>query len=100
MIDFIGIQLNTIINKDQFTGLKIYLFGSTTYSLDNSDIDLLVEFLPESHPGLFEMGALKEDLEERLGCQVDLLTRKAVEGSRNLIRRNAILGNRVTLYVR
>jgi predicted nucleotidyltransferase len=65
-----------------------------------SDVDLLVEFLPGSNIGLFEMGALKEDLEERLGCQVDLLSRRAVEHSRNPIRRAAILAQPIPVYVR
>ncbi len=66
----------------------------------NSDVDLMVEYLPGANAGLFEMGALKEDLEDRLGCHVDLLSRRAVERSRNLYRRRAILANPVTLYAR
>ena len=65
-----------------------------------SDVDLLVEFQPGSNIGLFEMGALKEDLEERLGCQVDLLSRRAVERSRNPIRRAAILAHHIPIYAR
>jgi predicted nucleotidyltransferase len=56
--------------------------------------------MPAASAGLFEMGALKEDLEERLGCRVDLLSRRAVERSRNPIRRRAILASPVTLYAR
>ncbi len=63
-------------------------------------MDLLVEFLPGSNPRLFEMCLLKEDLEERLGCRVDLVSRRAVERSRNPIRRAAILAHPVSLYVR
>ena len=66
----------------------------------DSDVDLLVEFLPGARAGLFEMGALKEDLEDRLGCRVDLLSRRAVERSRNPYRRRAILANPITLYAR
>ena len=63
-------------------------------------MDLLVEFLPEIKAGLFEMGALKEELEGRIGRRVDLLSRRAVEKSRNAIRRRAILANPVTIYAR
>lgn len=81
---------------------RVDLFGSVSRGLagPGSDIDLLVEFLPGNDAGLFEMGALKEDLEERLGCRVDLISRRAVERSRNPIRRAAILAHRIPIYVR
>jgi uncharacterized protein len=81
---------------------RVDLFGSVARgeSKPGSDVDLLVEFLPGSNPGLFEMGALKEELEERLGCRVDLLSRRAVERSRNPIRRAEILAHPIPLYVR
>jgi predicted nucleotidyltransferase len=81
---------------------RVDLFGSVARGESGigSDVDLLVEFLPGSNIGLFEMGALKEDLEERLGCQVDLLSRRAVEHSRNPIRRAAILAQPIPVYVR
>jgi len=81
---------------------RMEVFGSVARgeARDNSDVDLLVEFLPTAQAGLFEMGALKEDLEDRLGCRVDLLSRRAVEQSRNPYRRRAILANPVTLYAR
>ena len=78
------------------------VFGSVARgeSRPGSDVDLLVEFLPDTRVGLFEMGALKEDLEEQLGCSVDLVSRKAVEKSRNPYRRQSILEHRVTVYAR
>ena len=81
---------------------RVELFGSLAQGTSNagSDVDLLVAFLPGTRPGLFEMGSLKEELEERLGCRVDLLSRRAVEQSRNPIRRRAILANPVTVYAR
>ena len=81
---------------------RVDLFGSLARDAGRvgSDVDLLVEFLPGSEIGLFEMGALKEDLEERLGCRVDLLSRRAVERSRNPIRRAAILTQSIPIYAR
>jgi predicted nucleotidyltransferase len=78
------------------------LFGSAARGDGHpgSDVDLMVEFLPESEVGLFEMGALKEDLEDRLGCRVDLVSRRAVERSRNPIRRTAILRHSIPVYER
>jgi len=79
---------------------RVDLFGSVARGTAQagSDVDLLIEFLPEADVGLFEMGALKEDFEERLGCRVDVVSRRAVERNRNLIRRRAILRHPVPLF--
>jgi predicted nucleotidyltransferase len=68
--------------------MRVQAFGSLVNGVPHagSDIDLLVEFQPNTRIGLLEMGALKEDLEERLGCSVDLVSRAAVEKSRNPYR--------------
>ena len=81
---------------------RLEVFGSRAdgTATTGSDIDLLVEFLPEANPGLFEMGALQDALEQQLGCRVDLLSRRAVEKSRNKFRRRAILAAPVALYAR
>ena len=81
---------------------RMEVFGSVARGEagKDSDVDFLVEFLPGARAGLFEMGELKEDLEDRLGCRVDLLSRRAVERSRNPYRRRAILRSPVTLYAR
>jgi predicted nucleotidyltransferase len=81
---------------------RVQLFGShaTGRSHPGSDIDLLIEFVPGAPIGLLEMGGLKEDLEQRLGCAVDLVSRAAVERSRNPYRRRSILAAPVTIYAR
>jgi len=40
----------------------------------DSDVDILVEFDPNAHVGLFKMVELKEFLEGVLGCPVDIVT--------------------------
>lgn len=79
---------------------RMQLFGSRATGLarSDSDFDFLVEFLPQANVGLFEMGGLKEDLEQQLGHSVDLLSRSAVERSRNPYRRRSILAAPVTVY--
>ena len=81
---------------------RLELFGSQAAGRmrPDSDVDLLVEFLPGSKPGLLEMGALQDELEQEFGRKVDLLSRRAVEQSRNVYRRRSILARPVTLYVR
>ena len=59
---------------------RVRIFGS--HALDSaradSDVDLVVEFLPGYTPDLFAFSGLKLDLEERLGARVDLLTPSAM----------------------
>jgi predicted nucleotidyltransferase len=79
---------------------RLQVFGSlaANESHPGSDIDFLVEFLPGASIGLFEMGGLKEDLEDQLGCPVDVVTRRAVEHSPNSFRRSSILASPITVY--
>jgi len=81
---------------------RVEAFGSLVNggAHDQSDVDLLVEFVPGSRIGLLEMGALKEDLQDRLGCSVDLVSRAAVEKSHNPYRRRSILASRTLVYAR
>ncbi len=53
---------------------NIRVFGSVLHGddKDSSDIDLLVDTLPEAT--LFDLGGLQDELQELLGVQVDLLT--------------------------
>jgi predicted nucleotidyltransferase len=50
------------------------IFGSVLYGTDQdgSDLDLLVDALPEAT--LFDLGGLQVELESLLGVRVDLLT--------------------------
>ena len=64
----------------------------------DSDIDLLVSFDPDARPTLFDVVRMQEELSRVLGRKVDLVTRRAVETSRNYIRRRAILGSAQVVY--
>ncbi len=63
-----------------------------------SDVDVLVAFSPEAHWSFFDLVGIKKDLERIVGRDVDFVTRKAIEASRNPIRRKAILSSFVTLH--
>ena len=81
---------------------RVELFGSRAAGTfhQSSDVDLLLEFDPDAKVGLFELGAMREELAEHLGVDVDLLSRKAVEQSLNAIRRESILRHTVPVYAR
>ena len=68
----------------QAYGIKdIRLFGSVARGEAGagSDVDLLVEFDPSAHIGMFEFSRLRRELSQLLGCKVDLATPDALHKS-------------------
>jgi len=78
---------------------ELELFGSVlrTDFRSDSDVDVLVTFLPDADWGLIEHAAMEEELAGLLGRPVDLLTRRAVERSANQARRASILTDAIPL---
>ena len=72
---------------------EMALFGSVLRDdfRADSDIDVLVSFAPGAEWSLFDHVRMEEELGGILGRKVDLVTRKALERSRNPVRREAIL---------
>jgi len=72
----------------QYPIKRAALFGSAARGNMNelSDIDMLVEFLPNTR-GLDFFG-LRVDLEDALGCSVDLLTWNALSKSKSSFRQS------------
>ena len=64
----------------------------------DSDIDVLVTFLPEASWSLLDIVRLTNELEGIFGRKVDFLTRKAVENSPNWIRKKSILESAEVFY--
>ncbi|MFN0084442.1 MAG: nucleotidyltransferase family protein [Blastocatellia bacterium] len=80
--------------------VELSLFGSVLRDdfRPDSDIDILVSFHPESRHTLFDMVRMKDELTTLFGREVDLVSRRGIEGSRNYIRRNEILNTAEVLY--
>ena len=78
----------------------IALFGSVLRNDygPHSDIDVLVKFAPGPTPGLFGIVRMERELSELFGRRVNVVTREAVENSRNPIRRQAILDSVQIVY--
>lgn len=79
---------------------RLEIFGSALREDfgDESDIDLLVAFEPERTPDLFEFARMEEELSVLFGRKVDLVSRRAVEQSRNSFRRASVLGSARRIY--
>ena len=91
-------RLEKICQKFGVTELS--LFGSAIRDdfSEASDIDILVNFEKESVPTLFRFEELRLELQELFGRDIDLLTKRSIEKSRNRYRRQEILGNHRVIY--
>jgi uncharacterized protein len=79
---------------------ELALFGSALRDdfSAQSDIDLLVSFAPHSDWSLFDHIQMKLELKQLFGREVDLITRRALEQSRNPLLRSEILNSAKVLY--
>jgi predicted nucleotidyltransferase len=76
------------------------LFGSAVRPDEfrsDSDVDVMVSFSDDAEWSLFDHVHMQDELRDLFGRDVDLLTRRAVERSRNLYRQRAILTSAVPL---
>lgn len=80
---------------------ELALFGSILRDdfRPDSDVDVLVSFLPEADWSLFDRVDMQEELASIVGRKVDLVSRRGIERSSNWIRRKAILESARSLYV-
>ncbi|MBU4492263.1 MAG: nucleotidyltransferase family protein [Euryarchaeota archaeon] len=71
------------------------LFGSVLRDdfRPDSDVDVLVTFSEDAKHTLFDLVHMENELKQILGHEVDIVSRRGLESSRNYIRKNAILSS-------
>lgn len=76
---------------------ELALFGSATRDDfgPESDIDVFIDFAPDSKATLFDLVDMREELQRIFGRVVDLVTPEVL---RNPYRRRTILRDKETLY--
>ena len=77
------------------------IFGSALRAdfRPDSDVDVLVSFSPETHVSLFDMVHMQDELKQIFKRDVDLVSKRGVETSRNYLRRKAILESAQVIHV-
>ena len=98
----VELRKDTIIKFCQKWEIReLALFGSVLRDDfgPNSDVDMLVSFSEKTRWTLFDLGHMQEELQELLGVNVDLVSRRGIEASRNRIRREEILNTAKVIYV-
>ena len=80
--------------------VELALFGSVLRDDfgPDSDVDVLVRFEEEARHTLFDLSRMEAELEAIFEREVDLVSRRGVERSRNHLRRTAILESAEVVY--
>jgi predicted nucleotidyltransferase len=80
--------------------VELALFGSVLRDdfRPDSDVDVLVTFAPDARWGLFDLVHMQDELKAIFEREVDLVSRRGIEASRNYIRRKAILDSTEVIY--
>ena len=76
------------------------LFGSVLREdfSENSDVDVLISLAEDQSHSLFDMVTMRDELKAVFGRDVDLVSRRGIESSRNSYRRKAILESAEKIY--
>jgi len=92
-------QIEKFCRKHRIKALA--LFGSVLRNdfRPDSDVDVLVEFEPDTRPRFYELLDMQAELSAILGRKVDLVEKRLVERSENYIRRRNILSQVEPVYV-
>ena len=79
---------------------ELALFGSALRDDfgPDSDVDILVTFIPGTKWSLLDHVRMEQELAGLLHCEVDVLTKRAVERSPNWILRQEILNTAEVIY--
>ncbi len=71
-------QLDEICRRYQVRELSVFGSVARGEGRDESDIDLLVEFLPEATPDLVDFAGLMQELSAAFGRHVDLISKRSL----------------------
>jgi len=79
---------------------KFAFFGSVLRDdfRPDSDIDVLMTFEESARHTLFDLVHIQDELKQIFGRDVDVVSRRGIEASRNHIRRDAILNSAEVIY--
>jgi predicted nucleotidyltransferase len=77
------------------------IFGSALRAdfRPDSDVDVLVSFGPQANISLFDMVYMQDELKAIFGRDVDLISKRGLQHSRNYLRRKMILDSAEVVHV-
>ena len=80
---------------------ELALFGSVLRAdfRPDSDVDVLVSFDPQAQVTLFDMARMQAELKDIFKRDVDLVSKRGLQRSRNYLRRKRILDSAQVIHV-
>jgi predicted nucleotidyltransferase len=78
-IEMPEVEIADICRRHQVRELSVFGSAARGEMRPDSDIDLLVDFLPGARPGLLGVSAMMRDLSALLGRRVDLAVKPALK---------------------
>ncbi|MFH1113948.1 MAG: nucleotidyltransferase domain-containing protein [Pseudomonadota bacterium] len=90
--------LRKLCRKWKITRLELFGSARTGMLGPESDIDLLARFDPDEQWSLMDLARAEEEFSRLFGRKVDLVDRKNLERSDNVVRRDEILGSAEVVY--
>ena len=97
----LGILPTQLVEFSQRWGIaELALFGSVLRDdfREDSDVDMLITFVPNARKGLLTLAKMQQELEAILNRKIDLVSKKSIEQSHNAIRRQVILASAQVIY--
>ena len=94
-------KLDAFCRKHPITKLEVFGSVARGEQSSTSDLDLLVTFAPNTPRGMAHFAFvddLEKELEQLLGCEVDLIEREALEQNPNSLWKQLIFGEARELY--
>ncbi len=101
LYDRLHISLEAIANfSQQHQIIELALFGSVLRDdfRSDSDVDVLVTFVPDAKISLFDLVEIQDQLCELFTRSVDLIEKPTIKNSPNWIRRQEILKTAIVIY--
>jgi hypothetical protein len=86
------LEISAICRRYQVRELCVFGSAARGELRPDSDIDLLVDFLPEARPGLLGLSAMMREFSGLLGRRVDLAVKPALKP---LVRASVLADSRV-----
>lgn len=97
-LDFNRENLERFCRERGIARLELFGSGLRDDFREDSDVDLLATLQNDARPTLLDWADMQEKLAEMLGRPVDLVSRRAIERSRNRYRKHSILSTVTPIY--
>lgn len=86
--------IEQICRKYRVSELSVFGSSGREHFRDDSDVDLLVEYLPDAHPTLITLSKMRRELAQAIGRSVDLVPK----GGLKPIVRDDVLNDAEIVY--